>query len=102
MRPQGRYRVVGRPQRHGFDRFGNLVELVLPEPYRRLRIRADSRVVQTVLRRLRLPDAEEAYEGSGAVLASLRLGPAYDGTGWDSRTRVFVDHGSRLYLVEPA
>ena len=92
-----RYRVQSRPQSVDLADFGALVEHVVPLP-----VRGDGLVMREVARWKRYADGSERFEGSGAVLRHLRLHPQYEGTGAEEGQRVLADHGSRLYLVEPA
>nr|NLD39977.1 alpha-galactosidase [Actinomycetales bacterium] len=91
-----RYRVEAREQTVDLADFGHLMEHVLPLP-----LRSDGLVMREIARRRQYPDGAEAYEGSGAALARLRLAPQFEGTGAHPGLRVMGDFGSRLYVVTP-
>lgn len=97
LRPERRYRVKSRPQSIDLKDFGALLEHVLPLP-----VRGDGRLVWEASRHYRRPDGEETYEATGAALAGLRLAPQFEGTGAHDGDRLLGEHGSRLYVVEPA
>ncbi len=100
LAPDRRYRVWGRPQPIGLTVLGRLVELLAPR-LARLGLRSDRAPLSVVARHSRIPPVVERHEGTGAVLAALRLAPNYEGRGYDPGVRVLGDFGSQLYVVEP-
>ncbi len=93
--PAGRYRVDAKPQRLALDRLGALVNHVSP-----VRLDPNGLVMNVVSKHKSLPDADEHYTGTGALLeAGLRLHMQFAGTGHSPQVRMLGDAGSTLYTV---
>ena len=92
-----RYRVTARPQSLGLDDFGHLLRFVLPKW-----LNPEGAIVKAAGRWYRLPDADESFTASGAALAA-GYGPPIQFEGNDDRanTRMWADHGSTLYVLNP-
>jgi len=97
LEPTRRYRVTSRPQTIGLDELGHLLAFVLPRW-----LNPEGVLVRTASRFYRLPDAAETYEATGVALATLAPLPQFEGTADRAHTRLWGDHGSTLYVVEPA
>lgn len=99
--PHRRYRVRGRAQALGLASLDHLIELVSPV-VSALGLRADRLPLSAAARRLQVQQVTGDFEAAGSVIAGLRLAPTYAGLCYDPAVRIIGDHGSRLYVVEPA
>jgi len=95
--PLLRYRFYSLPHRVDLKDFGDLVNTVSP-----VHIKQDSLAHNMVARFVNLAGEQEDCVVSGAALMAggVRLAPAYGGTGFNERTRVFPDFSARLYFME--
>lgn len=100
--PESSFLVEPRPQRIALDRFGALVQHVLP-------VKLDPRgaVLRTAGKHYSLPDGRESYRGTGALLEQgIALNLQFIGSYYNRETRLLGDYGSTLYVVrrlkEPA
>lgn len=93
--PHRRYRVSSRPQTLAVRDFGQLVRHAT-----RSRLARSPAAVAAVDRVYRIPDTVEAYEGTGATLAHLKLNNQFLGGGYDRKVRLLGDYGSALFMVE--
>ena len=95
--PNRRYRIVSRAQTLGLDDFGHLLAFVLPKW-----LKPEGGPVAVLGRWYRLTDLAESFTASGAALAA-GYGPSvqFEGSDERSRTRMWGDHGSTMYVVTP-
>ena len=77
--------------------FGDLINTQTP-----VHVRPGSLLHRVVARFADLKGEQENARVPGAVLmqAGLALAPAFSGTGFNERTRVFPDFSARLYFLE--
>jgi alpha-galactosidase len=93
----GMYRVRSRPQRLYLERFGGLINHILP-----VKLHPDGLVLHTANRVHSLPGCEEDYCCSDAALrAGIPLKNQFSGTGYNKDVRMLGDFGSDLYVTEP-
>ncbi|MCR5587407.1 MAG: alpha-galactosidase [Lachnospiraceae bacterium] len=92
-----KYHVVGRDMRVSIKAFGDLVNTVSPVHVK------NNGIVQSVLDRFIKLDAEkEDFYSWGDTLmnAGVKLLPGYCGTGFNDKTRLFMDYSARMYFFE--
>lgn len=77
--------------------FGDLVNTLSP-----IHIRQDSLIHNAVARIVKLNSEVEDYTLKGDMLmyAGVRLSPAFAGTGYNDKVRLYKDFNSRLYFME--
>ena len=77
--------------------FGDLVNTVAP-----VHIRQDSAAHAILSHFVKLDGEKEEIRATGDSLmyAGVSLAPAYGGTGFNDKTRVFPDYAARLYFIE--
>ncbi len=93
---EGMYKIRTRPQRIYLERFGGLVNHILP-----VKLDPDGLVLHTANRIYSLNNCEEAYVCSDAALqAGLPLNNQFSGTGYNKNIRMLGDFGSDLYITE--
>ncbi len=77
--------------------FGDLVNTVSP-----VHIKQDSAAHAMLSRFVKLDsETEEIIAGGDSLMhGGIALAPAYGGTGFNDKTRVFPDYAARLYYIE--
>lgn len=94
--PSRTYRLRTRPLRLSIERFGGLINHLLP-----IAIKPTSPLVRLAGKYYTLPDCVETYFGSGQqLMAGVMLNSQYSGTGYNTEIRMLGDFGSNLYLIE--
>ena len=95
--PERRYRFYNIPEQVDIKLFGSLINTIAP-----IHIRQDSLLHNAIARRVRMDGERERCTAKGAVFmrAGAALSPAFSGTGFDERVRVFPDFAARLYFFE--
>lgn len=89
------YQVVSFPQKVEIQKFGALLNHVLP-----FTIKKEGLFIKTVPNYYALDDASETYRGSGALLLNgLILNQQFVSTGYRPDLRMLGDFGSTLYLI---
>lgn len=92
-----KYHFTNIPQRVNLKMFGDLVNTVAP-----VHVKQDS-MTHDLLAKFVKPDGETedlyAY-GDSMMENGIPLSPAYSGTGFNEKTRVFGDFTSRLYFIQ--
>ncbi|MCI1892434.1 MAG: alpha-galactosidase [Schleiferilactobacillus harbinensis] len=92
------YTMDSKPQRLMIDRFGELLKHVTP-----VKLDPHGKIMTTASRHLSLPDAQEHYVGTGALLATgVLLVNQFMGSGYNKQVRMLGDYGSTLYVIQPA
>lgn len=95
LEPEALFQVEARPQRIALERFGALINHVLP-------VKLDPRgaALRTAGKFYGLPDARESYEGTGSLLAQgIALAQQFVGSHYNEQTRLLGDYGSTLYVA---
>lgn len=92
-----RYHFYSLEVKRDLRDFGDLVNTVSP-----IHIKTGSLLHQTMAKVIEMPGETEDYKVSGRLLmqAGIKLHPAYAGSGYNERTRLFTDGSSRLYFME--
>ena len=91
------YHFYNREIKVSIKEFGDLVNVVSP-----IHIRPNSHVQNIVDKFYKLEGDSDALKmfGSAIMNAGVKLLPAYSGTGFNEKTRVFSDFSARLYFME--
>ncbi len=95
--PEKLYHIYNREIKVNIEDFGDLINTVSP-----IHIKQNSIMQRTISRFYKLSgDIEDMNMfGSAIMNAGIKLLPAYAGTGYNERTRLFSDFASRLYIME--
>jgi len=91
----GVYDVFPRAEKVPLSQFGALIKRIKPLE------KTGETINKAISENISLPNEIEHYTVSGSVLkyAGIKLNQQFSGTGWDQRTRVLGDFGSRLYII---
>ena len=91
------YNIFNREIKVNIEDFGDLINTVSP-----IHIRQDSALQRTISRFYKLGGDVENLEmfGSAIMNAGIKLLPAYAGTGYNDKIRIFPDFASRLYIMQ--
>jgi alpha-galactosidase len=93
---EGMYKVRTRPQRLYLERFGGLVNHILP-----VKLNPNGLVLHTANKLKSLDNCVEEYVCSDAALgAGIPLSNQFSGTGYNENVRMLGDFGSDLYITE--
>lgn len=96
LEPAWQYKLSTRPLQLELERFGNLINHLLP-----VQIRSTNPLLKLTGKFYTLPDSAESYEISGQQLqAGVMLNTHFSGTGYNSNVRMLGDFGSHMYLIE--
>ncbi len=91
------YEVSPRKQYISIRQFGSLVNQVSPVQI------TDEGILQSVINKVYMLESEkESYRAYGDLLmnAGIKLSQQFGGVGYNDRTRVMGDFGSRLYIIK--
>ncbi len=96
LEPDRQYKLTTRPLRLELERFGNLINHLLP-----VQIKSTNPLLRLTGKFYTLPDSAESYEASGRQLqAGVMLNTHFSGTGYNDKVRMLGDFGSHMYLIE--
>ena len=92
-----KYKVYNIPERIDVKLFGSLINTVAP-----VHIKQDSLMHGIVAKVVKMNGESEDIAASGEVLMNtgVALKPAFAGTGFNDKVRIFPDFASRLYFFE--
>lgn len=95
--PQQRYRFYNKPLRVDVKRFGSLINTATP-----IHIKQDSLLHNVIAKHYKMNGETEDFTATGDVLmhTGVALSPAFSGSGFNDRVRVFPDYAARLYFME--
>ena len=95
--PERVYRFRNLPEHVNVKLFGSLINTVAP-----VHVRQDSLLHNVIARRVKMDGEAEDITASGSVLmrTGVALSPAFSGTGFNDKVRVFPDFAARLYFLE--
>lgn len=92
---RSRYLLRTRPQPVYINRFGHLINFLLP-----FHIHPEGILMRHIKVLYRMTDCVEEYEGYGSMFeAGLKLNNQFEGTGYNTATRLLGDFGSNLYVL---
>ena len=95
--PDGYYHFYNTPHKVNIKEFGDLINTASP-----VHIKQGSLVQSIIARYYKLDGEKEqmAMFGGALMEAGAKLSPAYTGTGFNDKTRVFSDYAARVYYME--
>lgn len=99
VNPDYTYLVAPRSQKISIKKFGSLVNMISP-----VKLKEDSYVKNIIDDKVSFKNEDEYYIVPGDMLAysGIKLFQQFGGTGFNDRTRVIGDFGSRLYYIRRA
>ena len=91
------YRFYNIPGRIDIKQFGSLINTVMP-----IHVKQDSLVHNVIAKAVKMNGESENFTASGDILmrTGIALRPAYAGTGFNEKVRIFPDFAARLYFIE--
>ena len=95
--PEKQYRLYSISKRLDVKQFGSLINTVAP-----IHIKQDSLMHNVIAKAVKMMGESEDVCASGEILmkTGVALSPAFSGTGFNEKVRVFADFSSRLYFIE--
>ena len=95
--PERKYHFSNEAHKIDIKQFGNLVNTVSP-----VHIKPGSLAQSVVAKFVKLDGEKEDITANGDLLenAGIYLSPAFGGTGFNEKTRVFTDFASRMYFLK--
>ena len=95
--PQRQYKFYNIPMNVDVKQFGSLINTVAP-----IHVKQDSLLHNAIAKRVKMDGESEIVTASGDLLmhTGVALSPAFSGTGFNEKVRVFPDFASRLYFIE--
>ena len=95
--PQCQYKFYNIPMNVDVKQFGSLINTVAP-----IHVKQDSLLHNAIAKRVKMDGESEIVTASGDLLmhTGVALSPAFSGTGFNEKVRVFPDFASRLYFIE--
>ena len=95
--PQRQYKFYNIPMNVDVKQFGSLINTVAP-----IHVKQDSLLHNAIAKRVKMDGESESITASGDLLmhTGVALSPAFSGTGFNEKVRVFPDFASRLYFIE--
>ena len=91
------YHYYNREIKVNIKEFGDLVNVVSP-----IHIKPGSATQHIISKHYKLDGEKEDLKmfGSAIMSAGVKLSPAYAGTGFNDKTRVFTDFSARVYFMD--
>ena len=95
--PDKTYRLYNIPQRVDVKTFGSLINTVAP-----VHVRQDSLLHNVIAKQVKMTGETESVTATGSVLmhTGVMLSPAFSGSGFNEKVRIFPDFAARLYFLE--
>lgn len=95
--PEKTYKLYNLPERVNVKQFGSLINTMSP-----VHIRQDSMLHNVIAKRVKMDGETDSYTATGEVLVhtGVALSPAFGGTGFNDKVRVFADFAARVYFIE--
>ncbi len=95
--PDRQYKLYNIPTRVDIKLFGSLINTVAP-----VHVRQDSLVHNMIAKYVNMNGETDSVTASGSLLmhTGVALSPAYSGTGFNDKVRIFPDFAARLYFIE--
>ena len=92
-----KYRFFSLPGRINVKQFGSLINTLSP-----IHIKQDSLLHNVVARAIKMDGEHEDYIAAGGMMmtSGISLSPAFSGSGFNDKVRMFPDFASRLYFIE--
>jgi alpha-galactosidase len=91
------YHFTNRELSYDIRDFGDLVNTVAP-----IHVKQDSRLLDFLAKRIKLPSEKEDYMAYGSLLmgAGIALKQDYTGTGYNENVRYVQDYSAKLFMME--
>lgn len=95
--PDKTYRLYNIPGRVDVRTFGSLINTVTP-----VHVRQDSVLHNVIAKQVKMSGEVEKVTATGSVLmhTGVMLSPAFSGSGFNEKVRIFPDFAARLYFLE--
>lgn len=95
--PDKTYRLYNIPGRVDVRTFGSLINTVTP-----VHVRQDSVLHNVIAKQVKMNGETENVTATGSVLmhTGVMLSPAFSGSGFNEKVRIFPDFAARLYFLE--
>ena len=95
--PDKTYRLYNIPGRVDVRTFGSLINTVTP-----VHVRQDSVLHNVIAKQVKMSGEVENVTATGSVLmhTGVMLSPAFSGSGFNEKVRIFPDFAARLYFLE--
>ena len=95
--PDKTYRLYNIPGRVDVKVFGSLINTVTP-----VHVRQDSVLHNVIAKQVKMSGEVENVTATGSVLmhTGVMLSPAFSGSGFNEKVRIFPDFAARLYFLE--
>ena len=95
--PDKTYRLYNIPGRVDVKVFGSLINTVTP-----VHVRQDSVLHNVIAKQVKMSGEAEKVTATGSVLmhTGVMLSPAFSGSGFNEKVRIFPDFAARLYFLE--
>ena len=95
--PDKTYRLYNIPGRVDVKVFGSLINTVTP-----VHVRQDSVLHNVIAKQVKMSGEVEKVTATGSVLmhTGVMLSPAFSGSGFNEKVRIFPDFAARLYFLE--
>ena len=95
--PDKTYRLYNIPGRVDVKVFGSLINTVTP-----VHVRQDSVLHNVIAKQVKMNGETENVTATGSVLmhTGVMLSPAFSGSGFNEKVRIFPDFAARLYFLE--
>lgn len=95
--PQRQYKLYNIPVNVDIKQFGSLINTVAP-----IHVKQDSLLHNVIAKRVKIDGETECVTALGDLLMNtgVALIPAFSGTGFNEKVRIFTDFASRLYFIE--
>ena len=91
------YHFFNIPSKINIMKFGDLINTLAP-----IHVKQDALLHQAIPMFIKMDGAVEDHEVNGGLLnhAGIKLSQGYNGTGYNTGTRLFSDYESRIYFME--
>ncbi len=97
LEPSKTYRLYNVPVRVDVKQFGSLINTVAP-----IHVKQDSLIHNVIAKHVKMSGETESVTATGDLLmhTGVALSPAFSGSGFNDKVRVFTDFAARLYFIE--
>ena len=93
--PDRTYRLYNIAGKVNVKLFGSLINTMAP-----IHVKQDSLLHDIIARVVKMGDEKEEFTAKGSVLMQgVKLSPAFSGTGYNEKVRLFPDFASRMYFM---
>lgn len=95
--PEKTYKLYNLPERVNVKQFGSLINTMSP-----IHVKQDSMLHNMIAKHVKMDGETDCFTSTGEILMNtgVALSPAFGGTGFNDKVRVFADFAARLYFIE--